>query len=73
MKNIFRLWRVWLTKIQLVGWFVLLTGFLALLSGCSSPGSQQSAAPTVSGYISVGAQQNFNSSPSNKKTGVGFS
>jgi len=65
MKTILKLRRGRLTKIQLVGKFILLTGFLALLSGCAtSPGSQQTTAPMVSGYISVGAQQNFNSSSS---------
>jgi len=65
MKSIFRLPQGWLTKIQRVGKLVRLTGFLALFSGCATnPGSPPSATPTVSGYISVGSQMNFNSNPS---------
>jgi hypothetical protein len=40
--------------------FILLVVFSVLVSGCAtSRDSQQSAAPTVNGYISTGAEKNF--------------
>jgi len=47
-------------KIQTFEMFILLIIFAALVSGCAtSRDSQQSAAPTVGGYISTGAEKNF--------------
>lgn len=39
---------------------LFLVALAAMLSGCATnQNSQQSAAPTVSGYISVGAEKNL--------------
>jgi uncharacterized lipoprotein YajG len=47
-------------KKQLFKTSLLLIALAAMLSGCAtSPNSQQSASPTVSGYISVGAGKQF--------------
>jgi len=61
MTKFFRLRRrVWLPKIRAVGMLTLLTIFPALLSGCAtSREAQQSAAPTVSGSVSVGMEKSF--------------
>jgi uncharacterized lipoprotein YajG len=47
-------------KKQLFKTALLLVALAAIFSGCAtSQNSQQSASPTISGYISVGADKSF--------------